>query len=275
VRHKLIVVIVTASCSFLLFPASNVHAQGMSRIPGGPLRPIPPSLSDPVDPFANMQPKPAAPAYRAPLAETVSVHDLAIPEKAEKEFQRSMKAYEAHDFAESVSHLQKATKIAPEFVQAHNNLGASYLNLNQYNKAVIEFQKAIDLDSNLEEPYHNIGLAFFVLHRFPEAEAATRRALDLAPERSNARYMLGRILAMENSHPAEAIELLRQATPEFPEARLPLAAVLIRQGALDQAAAELRGYLNEPDPEKKQLAECWLARVTRQPDAAACAAVAH
>jgi thioredoxin-like negative regulator of GroEL len=97
----------------------------------------------------------------------------------------------------------------------------------------------------------------------------------LAPERSNARYMLGRILVMENSHPAEAIELLRQATPEFPEARLPLALVLIRQGALDQAAAELRGYLKEPDVEKKQLGECWLARVTRQPDGGACAAVEH
>jgi protein O-GlcNAc transferase len=76
----------------------------------------------------------------------------------------------------SVSHLQKATKIAPDFVQAHNNLGASYLHLSQYDKAVTELQKAIDLDSNLEEPYHNIGMAFFLLHRFPEAEAATRQA---------------------------------------------------------------------------------------------------
>jgi Flp pilus assembly protein TadD len=203
----------------------------------------------------------------------VSVRDLAIPEKAEKEFERSMKAYHSHDFVASVSHLQKATKIAPDFVQAHNNLGASYLNLNQYDRAVTELQKAIDLDSNLEEPYHNIGMAFFLLHRFPEAEAATRRALDLAPERRNARYMLGRILAMENSHPAEAIELLRKAIPEFPEARLPLAAVLIRQGALDQAAAELRTYLQAPDAANKQVVECWLAKVTRQPDGGACAAV--
>jgi tetratricopeptide (TPR) repeat protein len=117
-----------------------------------------------------------------------------------------MKAYHSQDFQSSVAHLQKATKIAPEFVQA----------------------------------YHNLGLALFLLHRFPEAEAATRHALDLAPERSNARYMLGRILAVEGNKPTEAVEILGQAVEEFPDARLPLAVVLLQQGAADQAAAELQ-----------------------------------
>ena len=70
------------------------------------------------------------------------------------------------------------------------------------------------------------------------------------------------------------MEILRQAIPEFPEARLPLAAVLVRQGAADQAAAELRAHLKTPDPLKKQAVQCWLAKITRQPDDGACLASA-
>jgi hypothetical protein len=64
--------------------------------------------------------------------------------------------------------------------------------------------------------------------------------------------MLGRILALDGNNPTEAVQILRQAIPEFPEARLPLAVVLIRQGAVDQAAAELQAYLKTLDSPKKQ-----------------------
>lgn len=257
-RQKLTLVIGNAIC-LLLFPAGCVWAQA-TRYPHAHL------ASSSLDPAADPQPQPPPQPRAAPLAETISVHELSIPEKAVKEFQRSMKAYQSGDYRSSVRHLERATKIAPTFIAAYNNLGASYINLHEYDSATLQFQKAIDLAPQLAQPYHNLGVALFLLERFPEAETATRHALDLAPEKSSVRFMLGRILALDGNNPTEAMEILRQATQEFPEARLALAVVLIRQGAVDQAAVELQAYLKTPDPLKKRAVQFWLTKITRQPD---------
>ncbi len=107
-----------------------------------------------------------------------------------KEFQRSEKAVHSGDFQSAAEHLRKAIQIDPNFVQAHNNLGASYIELNECESAVTEFRKAIDLDSKLQESYRNLGLALFLLRRYPEAEIAARQALQLGPQRGSARYTL-------------------------------------------------------------------------------------
>jgi len=125
----------------------------------------------------------------------------------------------------------------------------------------VEFQKAISIDPRMSQPYNNLSVALFLLRRYPDAEIAARRAVDLDPQNSTARYMLGCVLATEKRSPSEAIEMLRQTEGEFPDARLLLAQVLLRQGAANEAKKELRNYLNVPGVEKKQRVECWLARL--------------
>jgi thioredoxin-like negative regulator of GroEL len=259
-------------CGALLFSASGPRAQGVvgrtsssaARYASGP------GGLDLIGPLATIQPQPAMRPRMTPAAETVPVSDLVVPPKAAKEFERSMKAFQSGDFQSAAGHLEKAIHIDPEFVQAHNNLGATYLNLREYDSAAIQFQKTIELAPKLQEPYHNLGMALMLLRRFPEAEVAVRHALDIAPQRLSARYTLGRILAMEGSTTPEAVEMLSQVATERPEARLPLAQVLLNRGAVDQAAAELRTYLKDPDPAKKQLVECWLAQITHEPGSQSC-----
>lgn len=147
-RQKLILVMGTAVCSLLLLHAASVRAQGTRY-------PQPPS---PLGPLPNPQPQPFPQPRPAPLAETISVHELTIPEKAVKEFQRSVKAYQFGDYRSSIKHLEKATKIAPTFTAAYNRLGACYINLREYHSAAVQLQKAIDLAPQLEQPYHNLGL---------------------------------------------------------------------------------------------------------------------
>jgi len=207
-----------------------------------------------------------APSPRVRIqAETISVHELLVPAGAIKEFHRSEKAVRSGNFQSAAEHLQKALQIDPNFVQAHNNLGASYIQLNQYESAITEFHRAIELDPKIQETYRNLGLGLFLLGRYPEAEIAARQALQLNPGLSRARYTLGRILAAEGSSSAEAELLLRQNISEFVDARLPLAQVLLNKGATEQAANELRTYLRSPgaDPAKMPAVQCWLSRISQ------------
>ncbi len=202
-----------------------------------------------------------------PQAESISVHELLLPAGAVKEFQRSEKAVRSGDFRSAAEHLRNAIQIAPSFVQAHNNLGAAYIQLNEYESGVAEFRAAIALDPKIEESHRNLGLGLFLLRRYPEAELAARQALQLDSQRSSARYTLGRILAAEGVNATEAEQLLRPTVREYPEARLPLAQVLLNRGATTSAAAELREYLKSTDADvaRKRAVQSWLDLVSAHP----------
>lgn len=202
---------------------------------------------------------------------TISARELLIPSKALKELQRSQDALSSGDVRSSALHLEKALHIFPVYLEGHNNLGSRYFELGEYQKAAAEFQKAIDIDSNVSQPHNNLSVALFLLHRYPEAETQARRALALEPQNSTVRYMLGCILVTERRDSSEATQLLRDAQTEFPDARLLLAQVFLRQGDVREARAELRDYLKLPEVEKKQRVECWLARLEQKPSAAGCA----
>lgn len=208
---------------------------------------------------------PAAPSSVPRFEETISVHDLRIPPKAVKELQRSQNALQSGDARSSARHLERALQIYPDYLEAHNALGARYIELAEYEKAAAEFQKAIAIDPLVSQPWNNLSVAFFLQQRYGDAESAARRALNLAPQHATARYMLGAILATEQRNPEEAIGLLRQTKLEFADARLLLAQILLRRGAARDAEEELRGYLALPDAPKRQNVERWLARLTQTP----------
>jgi tetratricopeptide (TPR) repeat protein len=198
-------------------------------------------------------------------AGSISVHQLAIPLKAAKEFQLSQKSFQVRDFHSASAHLEKAVRIYPDFLEAHNNLACAYVYLQEYEKALAELRQVIANNPNFDAPYNNLSSVFFSLRRFPEAEQAARYALELNPQRNALRYELGRALAAQQHYTPEAVEALRQASIEIPEARLALALVLSRRGSVDQAAAELREYLRAPEPAKKQAVQEWLSELVPTP----------
>src|SRR5215472_7425516 len=234
----------TSTCFLLLILTSSVYAQ------------------------TEQTPNSLVPIDRSRLprtGETVSIQDLHIPPQAVKELQRSQSALKSGDVRSSAHHLEKALLIYPNCLEAHNNLGARYIDLQQYEKAEAEFQKAIEIDPRVMQPFNNLSVALFLQQHYTDAEAAARRALGINPQHPTARYMLGAILATEKRNPEEAMELLRQTRNEFPDARLLLAQLMIRQGAVEEGKNELREYLALPGAEKRQNVERWLARLTQTP----------
>jgi hypothetical protein len=263
---------VVLSCVVILSCASSAFAQGSDapRMTGANVRPHMWATSDPLS-DGNWQPietapaepggsAPPAAAKSVPMGDTISVRNLQLPAGALKEFRRSEKCVGSGDFPGAVQHLQKALKADPQFVEAHNNLGASYLQLSRYQDAIGEFEAAVALNEKMAAPYRNMSLALFSLRRYAEAETAARKALTLSPQQKAAQYSLGRALAAEGSASPEAEQLLRGTLIEFPDARLSLAQVLLNRCANLDAAAQLRTYLdsNAVEPETRRRVQVWI-----------------
>ena len=252
------------ACLLLVSLASSTsHAQPMRS------RSISPNASSsqaPIrfsqdDPFTLFDIRYLEQTRQASPGGTISVKQLAIPTKAIKEFQRSQKSFQADDFQSACAHLEKAVRLYPNFVEAHNNLAAAYVYMREYEKAAEQLRLVIAINPNVDVPYNNLSSALFSLGRYSESEEAARRALQLNPLRSTINYNLGRTLAAQKHYTLEAVEVLALASKEIPQARLTRALVLCHRDSFDQAAEELREYLKAPDPELRQAVQEWLTEL--------------
>ena len=206
---------------------------------------------------------------------TISKEELRIPHKAIEELQRSQRDYNSGNVRSSVRHLENALRLYPNYLEARNNLGAQYIELQEYEKAIAEFQRAIQINDTVVQPFNNLSVAFFKLQRYADAEVNARHALGLDPANLISRYLLGCTLAMENRNAPEALEILQTTKRVFPESGLMIAKILIRLGAAEDATAELRDYLAAPGIEKRATAERWLAQLTQETGATKSAAHSH
>ena len=134
-----------------------------------------------------------------------------VPPRAAREFDREGRAFQGGDTEGSVAHLRKALEIDPDYMEAHNNLGARYMALNRFEDAAAEFHRAIELDPAAEKAFANLAGALLLLGRVREAEAAARRAVALDPEHFQGHYLLGRVLVAEGKDREEAARELDRA----------------------------------------------------------------
>ena len=175
-----------------------------------------------------------------------------VPSKAEKEFRRSNEASSAGDLRKSMEHLQKALHIYPDYMEAHNNLGVSYMGLQRFDRAIDEFRKAVALGPSSDKTHLNLGLALLAIGQHDEAEAAVRKALSLAPRSIAAHYALGQVLYGQGKTTQEALENLQMSVEQFPLARLLAAQILFAHGAIPEAINQLQRYMDSGLQERRE-----------------------
>lgn len=185
-----------------------------------------------------------------------------VPSKARKEFERAQRASEKGDIHTSIEHLRKAIAYHPHYIEAHNNLGVRYMRAGDFAGAAGEFRKASELDPGVFT-YANLALALAAQKDFAAAEGAARRALEFSPTDLRAAYALGLALAGRNQCTPEAVQWLKQAARQYPRAFLAAARLLACRGEVDDAAAQLRSYLDQPDAEYRPQVESWLKNLQR------------
>ncbi len=196
----------------------------------------------------------------------LSVAELRLHPKAVHELELSEKANLSGDWRGSATHLEKVLAIDPQYGPAHDKLGRLYVILHENDRAVEEFKKASASEPLSAQPLNHLSAALFLMGRYSEVESVARATLEVDPAQTETRYILGCALFAQGRLTAETVEQLRLSGSQIPAARLVLARVLYRRGALPEAAAELRAYLEVSGaPEKKQ-AQSWLVRLTRKID---------
>ena len=177
---------------------------------------------------------------------SISVVDLAVPEKARAEFQKGQAALKENKLEESVSHLRKAIKFYEPFPQAYILLGTAYLEQENWAQAEKALQRATRLDSKASDAYLALGAVFNETKEYPQAETALVRGLALKPDAPAGHYELAKTYWFLGRW-KEAAPHARKAVSSMPDVASPhalLGNILLReedaQGALDEYHEYLR-----------------------------------
>lgn len=196
-------------------------------------------------------------------AGTISLSRLRhkVPRKALDQFRKAEKKLGAGDVEGSIECLRSAVAIDPDYMEGHNNLGVRYMKLNQPEQAIPFFRRAIELEPGIGLTYVNLAIALLKAKSPREAELAARRAVDLDKASPNSRYALGMSLFVQQKSAPEALENLKLAENTFPESRLVIAQILLAQGQVELARTELKTYVSNGPPERRQEVQGWLSRL--------------
>jgi tetratricopeptide (TPR) repeat protein len=132
-----------------------------------------------------------------------------------------------------------ATRIAPGFAKAHNNLGVAYGRAGRIKDAARAYRNAIEADPHLPAPHANLAQIYMRQGKREKALDHFEKAVRLDPQNAHYRYFLGRTLARCQKN-AEAIDHLESAVrfnPDIYQAHMQLAELYRDQNRPDRARA--------------------------------------
>ena len=163
----------------------------------------------------NLRPVTAARSSKPGTVRADAV-DANVSPKAKQVYEEATKLLQAEKYDEASKLLKRAISLQPDYVTAHNDLGAVYMKLNQLDKAEETLRHAITLNDNWYLPKLNLGL---VLNRQRKHQEAAKLLTEL-----------------ENKHPDQPkihpplIEALIEAR-QWPQAKEELQKALSLKGA--------------------------------------------
>lgn len=182
---------------------------------------------------------------------SVDAKQLAVPEKALREYADAQKDLARRDPAAAVVHLNRAVEIAPDYATAWNNLGTIAYQTQQYERAEACFRKALDADPTLFEPLVNLGGVLINLHKLDDAWKYNVAAVIARPNDALANSQLGMTyfdmgsLDLAEKQFRKAIEI---DPGHFSHPQLFLAEIHLRRGDRRAAAEEMEDFLRRhPD----------------------------
>ena len=182
---------------------------------------------------------------------SVSTRQLAIPDKAVRDYADAQKDLARHDPDAAIQKLEEAVEIAPQFSTAWNNLGTIAYQTRHFERAAECFRHALEADPQAYEPLVNLGGVLINLNKIEEAWDYNVRAVLVRPNDALANSQLAMVyfevgrFDLAEKH----FNIARKCDPaHFSHPQLFLAEIHLRRGDKAAAAADLEDFLaHHPD----------------------------
>ena len=181
----------------------------------------------------------------------VSAAELAIPERARREYGEAEKCLARRDAEGAAAHFERAVELAPRFSDAWNHLGTIAYQARNYARAETCFRKALDADPQSFQALVNLGGVSINLRKFEEAVQYNLYAALTHPNDALANSQLGMSyffldkLDLAQKYLSEAKRL---DPAHFSHPQLVLAQIALRRQDRAAAAREWEEFLQyHPD----------------------------
>lgn len=151
--------------------------------------------------------------------------------------------YNESQYQSAIDALQHALTLRPKYVEAENNIGLAWKELDDRGKASAAFQNAIDWqgDSPVDaQPFLNLGTLLAESGDYEPAIADLNKAASLAPQNPAVHEELGKVYQSMNKL-AQAQSELEQAValaPDTSSLHYKLGQIYRREGQIDRAQRE-------------------------------------
>lgn len=190
--------------------------------------------------------------------DSVTKEQLAIPAKAQRDYEQAHRDLERHDAASATRRLEEAVALAPQFAEAWNEIGTIAYQSRNYARAEECFRAALKHDARAYEPLVNLGGVLVTVGRPEEAWEYNARAVAARPNDALAHSQMGMnyFELGDLAHAAKELERARAIDPaHFSHPQLLLAQLYERRGDRRAAAKALEEFLRyHPDwPQANQL----------------------
>ena len=110
------------------------------------------------------------------------------PDYVEAHYNLGLLLQQARRAEEALAAYREALRVAPDHKRALNNLSDLLVDLDRVDEAIQCCRQAIALDPGYAKAHHNLGRAYSHAGRFEEALPALYRAIELAPEQEREGY---------------------------------------------------------------------------------------
>jgi tetratricopeptide (TPR) repeat protein len=199
--------------------------------------------------------RPKADELKAVASDYVLLHDYADadkwftevivdnPDDADAWYLLGRTKYNENAFAEAVSSFERALVLRPKNIEAENNLGLAWRELNSAEKAKAAFQTAIDWqgDSPTDpQPFLNLGTMLADESNFDQAIPHLLKAAELSPDNPKVHQELGEVYEAQKNLPKAQAELERATAlaPNTSSLHFELGQIYRHEGLHDQAQHE-------------------------------------
>lgn len=179
---------------------------------------------------------------------TVSVHQLLVPAKALKEYDKAVTSADHGKIDDAIRHWKKSIEIYPQYAKSYMQLSRVYADRGEFHLAMAAARRAVALDGKSDQPYTFLGYVYLKEHDYLQARKAFTTAVGISDADWFSQFWLGTLLLREQKDAQAAYPHLLRASrlnPEMEEVYISLYNDLLALHRGQEALAELDAFLKQ------------------------------